>query len=57
MDALDWSLAAFIWVIIALTFFAVFMTITQYSCGDGFVYFDNNNYQGCVPYEFAKENA
>ena len=57
MDFLDWALAAFLWAMIGIFVVIAWVLVTQYSCGDGFVYFDNNNYQGCVPYEFAKENA
>lgn len=57
MDALDWALAAFLWACIAIFVVIAWVLLTQYSCGDGFVYFDNNNYQGCVPVDFVKENA
>lgn len=56
MDALDWALAAFLWTLIAIFAVIAWVLLTQYSCGDGFVYFDNNNYQGCVPVDFVKEN-
>ncbi len=57
MDALDWALAAFLMACVGIFIAVGWAMVTQFSCGDGFVYFDNNYYQGCVPYEFAKENA
>ena len=46
LTALVGTFCAMIWVGIAKT-----------HCDDGFVYFDNNNYRGCVPLDFAKEHA
>lgn len=57
MDFLDWALAAFLWACIGIFVVLAWMLLTQSSCGDGFVYLDNNSYRGCVPVDFVKENA
>lgn len=57
MDWFDWLVAVFITVLTGMLVVVGWMAIAEQHCDDGFVYFDNNNYRGCVPLDFAKENS
>lgn len=57
MDWFEWLVAVLVTALIGAFVVGVWVDIAETHCDDGFVYFDNNNYRGCVPLDFAKENS
>lgn len=52
----DILLAVGAFLCFALIAVVVIAGISTHSCSDGFVYLNTDTFQGCVPYEYIKEN-